>query len=327
MSKSDKDTPPHTSSRPACMPSNKDDGFLPPINFRGTPSSDSDSDCRRNGQLSSNENSSLSSSPVKLPSIGRSFSTSVSSLNKGLKEKDRREIICRSPSCPSNIGLSTTKQLDFTPENKNTRRDRFEDDDDDDDLRLPSIFRDRKSSVASYVTPRNTSKTRTNSQGRSSLKSQDPNPKQTGLDKHEKYALCSKTDQVPTTTPRSENLDTHRSTTQCALLLPLRNTETRKSKRKRRNGHYRQNTQLSTKSESAACDDVNTKDVIIPSSRSEYNGYSPVRELDASRILSESDDLHSDISSEGNPVHPSYHVNKHSNKHQMRMKDMAHVKA
>ncbi|ESO96549.1 hypothetical protein LOTGIDRAFT_159966 [Lottia gigantea] len=322
MSITKKESPPNSTTRPACMPSKKDDGFLPPINLRATPSSDSDTDYRRdqNGRmLLSNENSSLTPSPVKLPSIGRSISTSVSSLTSNRrKEKDRREL-CRSPSCPSNIG-GIIDDLENGPDETDSSRCSK----DDSDVKLPDIFKDNsKASYASYATPRTERKNGNKKKPEREdqlLKSRDASPEKHIAEKIAMGMKCSQSD-----SPRGDNLDTNRST-QCALLLPLRRNSMRKSKRKRKNCAQRQNTQISVKSESAASDGNSASDIIIPSSKSEYD-YDPMRH-DVPQNLSESDiDLNSDKSSEGNPVHPTYHVTKQmSNKHQIRMKDMANVK-
>ncbi|XP_046582302.1 uncharacterized protein LOC124289716 [Haliotis rubra] len=249
-----------SSQRPACMPGSKDECFLPRISQRGS-CSDSDSvvECRRGAiaRVPPSAATSVSSSPVKLPAIsGKAKSNSVSSLSNGMsptRREDQRSNLCRSPSCPSNLGFWYDRDGDTEtptpvdngysyPVSQISKRDSG-------DLKLPNI-KDRNSmcSGASQITVRSLATQRSPTK-----LNRDISPHTCRRDTSVSLSLNRDvTKDIPT--PRAENvLDSQRSNTQSALLLPIRNSESRlslkgKRKKKKKQGS-RQNTDVSINSE------------------------------------------------------------------------------
>ncbi|XP_046338694.2 uncharacterized protein LOC124120012 [Haliotis rufescens] len=252
------------SQRPACMPGSKDECLLPRISQRGS-CSDSDSvvECRRGAiaRVPPSAASSVSSSPVKLPAIsGKAKSNSVSSLSNGMsptRREDQRSNLCRSPSCPSNLGFWYDRDGDTetpTPVDKAcsypvsqiSKRDSG-------DLKLPNI-KDRNSmcSGTSQITVRSLATQRSPTKFYRDISPHTRRDTSVSLPLNREITK-------DISTPRAENvLDSQRSNTQSALLLPIRNSESRlslkgKKKKKKKQGS-RQNTDVSINSENNVVD-------------------------------------------------------------------------
>ena len=267
-----------SSHRTTCMTNSKEDpGFLPQILPKQHLGSSSDNESvidfhrDRYGSTSGTSTAtSVSSSPVKLPSIDKTKSNSIASLPHGRGHRSRsydRTIICRSPSCPSNIGYFRTK--DESPLYWHPDACKFEttspEKDSDSGIRLPDIFKDSSTiSGASRSTNRSQSTNRSppygirqgaGGEGKGGGRESSPTtfPKEMALSLKREKTKVSNFERTPRVETARDQQDTYRSTTQSALLLPIRNSESRLSLKGKKRKKYstRQNTQASIQSDCA----------------------------------------------------------------------------
>lgn len=171
-------------------------------------------------------------SVFKLPTIDGSRNKSVtnfmgttgsnSHVHRQSREKSRRRL-CRSPSCPSNIGFSGQKSVELeSPTDTDKTLLNVGPDDEDKEFKLPDIY--RNSNSLSLPT---------------SSQSEKINPWQSAREHTSRRSLrrtesCRDAYANPVTEAKVK--DNHRSQTHAALLLPIRNSETRvslKSKKKK----------------------------------------------------------------------------------------------
>lgn len=133
------------------MPSNSkaDRSSFPPISSRKNEEPAQNSDGIYDASESREDHQDTCDSVLKLPTIERTKSRSISSISSPTstlgsrqftRDKPSRRSLCRSPSCPSNIGLSRQESRNCRLDNG--VYDHFpQPEENEDDLKLPDIFR------------------------------------------------------------------------------------------------------------------------------------------------------------------------------------------
>lgn len=143
------------------MPSHSkhDKSSFPPIaNRQNSNELDNHQDSCRQQEINDDNESTCASPLFKLPTIERTKSRSISSIStpsstlgsrQFSRDKQSRRSICRSPSCPSHLGLSRSNSIDKETDTAIEHRiyDHFpqRDEDEDSNVKLPSIFRNASS--------------------------------------------------------------------------------------------------------------------------------------------------------------------------------------
>ncbi|XP_041354289.1 uncharacterized protein LOC121372093 [Gigantopelta aegis] len=303
-----------SSQRTTYMTNSKEDpGFLPQILPKQRLGSSSDNESvidfhrDRYGSTSGTSTAtSVSSSPIKLPNIDKTKSNSISSLPHGKGHRSRsydRTVLCRSPSCPSNIGYFRTK--DDSPLYWHPDACKFEtsspEKDSDSGIRLPDIFKDSSTiSGASRSTNRSQSTNRSPPFGnRGGVGGGGCGGGGGGRDYspttfRNEMALCftrektkvSNLERTPRLDTARDQQDTYRSSTQSALLLPIRNSESRLSLKGKKRKKYssRQNTQVSIQSDCAnmcqSLERVRSARKNTRANKSDHAIYNTFREVD-----------------------------------------------
>lgn len=213
----------------------EESSLFPPISRKSVLSLGSDTDpsdyCNpsdRKSQTRGSVPASLSSTPLKFPTIDRANSTSIASLPGSRStrhrsvSRDLRSSYCRSPSCPSNLNI----RRDFNNDMFNNKENSNEAVSVDSTARedkvslLPNIFsKDSSPHIDKSSSRREKSKDRTNA-----------------LSIRRTESFMHPVHQVPEhTLPHTSREMDQRQGQAAALLLPIRNTtQTHKKKKKRR---------------------------------------------------------------------------------------------
>ncbi|XP_033735337.1 uncharacterized protein LOC117323915 [Pecten maximus] len=209
-----------------------------PLNSASTDDSDLSSDSKPEKDTEFQRDVANSESVFKLPTIDGSRTTSVTSfmgtsnsnshVHRQSREKSRRRL-CRSPSCPSNMGFSGQKSVELeSPTNTDKTLLNVSPGNEDIEFKLPDIY--RNSNSLSLPT---------------SSQSEKINPWQSAREHTSRRSLrrtesCRDAYNIGSPVTEAKVKDHHRSQTHAALLLPIRNSERVSLK-----GKKKKNTQVS----------------------------------------------------------------------------------
>ncbi|XP_060062822.1 uncharacterized protein LOC132543347 [Ylistrum balloti] len=210
-----------------------------PLNSASTDDSELSTDSKPEKDMEFQRDVSTSESVFKLPTIDGSRTNSVTTFmttpnsnsrtHRQSRERSRRRL-CKSPSCPSNIGFTGQKSIELeSPTDTDKTLLNVSPGNEDNELKLPDIY--RNSNSLSLPT---------------SSQSEKINPWQSAREHTSRRSLrrtesCRDAYNIGSPVMEAKVKDHHRSQTHAALLLPIRNSETRVSLK----GKKKKNSQVS----------------------------------------------------------------------------------